>query len=139
MPFKPGQSGNPSGRPKGCLGKFTTVKNAYIKLFEELGAEEGIKQFMHEPVAVEHVFDPKNPTGPGKKKYIYNMHQKKLWFYTIMSKMLVDKAENNINVTVNALPSITIDNKELTYNVGTTKPTITAQHEPKTTPNRYEV
>ena len=35
MPFEPGQSGNPSGRPKGAAGKSTAkIKEAYHKLLE---------------------------------------------------------------------------------------------------------
>ena len=35
MPFEPGQSGNPSGRPKGAKGKSTEkIKQAYHMLLE---------------------------------------------------------------------------------------------------------
>ena len=33
----PGSSGNPNGRPVGSKNKFTTLKNAFIETFEELG------------------------------------------------------------------------------------------------------
>ena len=36
MPFEPGQSGNPSGRPKGAAGKSTAkIKEAYHMLLED--------------------------------------------------------------------------------------------------------
>lgn len=44
MPFKPGESGNPSGRPKGAKDKFTDLKQAFLDVFEKIeteGQEEG--------------------------------------------------------------------------------------------------
>ena len=35
--FVEGSSGNPNGRPVGSKNKFTTLKNAFIETFEELG------------------------------------------------------------------------------------------------------
>ena len=35
--FVEGSSGNPNGRPLGSKNKFTTLKNAFIETFEELG------------------------------------------------------------------------------------------------------
>ena len=35
--FVAGSSGNPNGRPVGSQNKFTTLKNAFIETFEELG------------------------------------------------------------------------------------------------------
>ena len=38
--FVEGSSGNPNGRPVGSKNKFTTLKNAFIETFEELGGVE---------------------------------------------------------------------------------------------------
>ncbi len=34
MTFKKGQSGNPAGRPKGCLDKYTRIKHMIIDILE---------------------------------------------------------------------------------------------------------
>lgn len=47
--FKPGQpSPNPSGRPKGTLNKFTTLKKAFLEAFELLGGVQGLVDFANQ-------------------------------------------------------------------------------------------
>lgn len=41
-PFPKGQSGNPRGRRKGSVNKFTTLKAAFLSVFERLGGEEAL-------------------------------------------------------------------------------------------------
>jgi len=38
--FQPGESGNPNGRKKGTPNKFTTLKKAFMNVFERLGGED---------------------------------------------------------------------------------------------------
>ena len=40
--FVEGSSGNPNGRPLGSKNKFTTLKNAFIETFEELGGVDNL-------------------------------------------------------------------------------------------------
>jgi hypothetical protein len=41
-PFKPNQCPNPSGRPKGSVNKFTTLKAAFLNVFERMGGEDAL-------------------------------------------------------------------------------------------------
>ncbi len=43
MPFKPGQSGNPDGRPKGSLNKETLAKLERRRIFDEEAGKMFIK------------------------------------------------------------------------------------------------
>ena len=134
MPFTKGHHLS-KGRPNGCLNKFTTVKNAFTEWFEDMGGTAGLHQFVHEPIGVEQVFDPENPTQL-KKQYIYDVHNNKKFLLSLVSKMLVDKQENNTNVTVNVLQNIKVNGEEKTYNVGNAK---TVGNESKDTPGRYTI
>lgn len=44
MPFKAGQSGNPSGRPKGALGESTQAKRDLVAWIKEDGMERFISE-----------------------------------------------------------------------------------------------
>lgn len=44
--FKPGQSGNPDGRPKGSKNKASKLKEAYVAVFEELGGPTALKKWV---------------------------------------------------------------------------------------------
>jgi len=46
-PFKPGQSGNPKGKPKGAVCKFTTLKAAFLSVFERTGGEDGLLEWVN--------------------------------------------------------------------------------------------
>ncbi len=39
MKYQKGQSGNPKGKPKGTVCKFTTLKAAFLNVFEKMGGE----------------------------------------------------------------------------------------------------
>ena len=43
--FVEGLSGNPNGRPVGSKNKFTTLKNAFIETFEELGGVDNLVEW----------------------------------------------------------------------------------------------
>ena len=51
MKFKPGQSGNPSGRPKGALSKRVALKNLLEELFIENNdlAREKLQELLDDP------------------------------------------------------------------------------------------
>ena len=44
--FVEGSSGNPNGRPLGSKNKFTTLKNAFIETFEELGGVDNLVEWL---------------------------------------------------------------------------------------------
>jgi hypothetical protein len=46
-PFKKGQSGNPKGKPKGAVCKFTTLKAAFLNVFERTGGEDGLLEWVN--------------------------------------------------------------------------------------------
>ncbi len=48
MPWKPGESGNPLGRPKGAQNKFSEIKRAFSEVFERLGGAEGLLEWIAE-------------------------------------------------------------------------------------------
>ena len=44
--YKKGQSGNPSGRPKGTKNRVTKdIKSAYLEVFQRLGGIDGLKKW----------------------------------------------------------------------------------------------
>ena len=43
--FVEGSSGNPNGRPVGSKNKFTTLKNAFIETFEEIGGVDNLVEW----------------------------------------------------------------------------------------------
>lgn len=46
--FKAGASGNPNGRPKGSLNRFTNLKDAFLGAFEDLGGRKGLVKWAKE-------------------------------------------------------------------------------------------
>jgi hypothetical protein len=47
-PFQPGVSANPRGRPKGSVNKFTTLKQAFLSVFERMGGEDELLKWAQE-------------------------------------------------------------------------------------------
>lgn len=46
MKFQKGQSGNPKGKAKGAVCKFTTLKAAFLNVFERMGGEDELLAFV---------------------------------------------------------------------------------------------
>ena len=46
-PYRKGQSGNPKGKPKGAVCKFTTLKAAFLNVFERMGGENGLLEWVN--------------------------------------------------------------------------------------------
>ena len=46
-PYRKGQSGNPKGKPKGAVCKFTTLKAAFLNVFERTGGENGLLEWVN--------------------------------------------------------------------------------------------
>jgi len=46
-PFQPGISANPRGRRKGSVNKFTTLKAAFLNVFERAGGEDGLLEWVN--------------------------------------------------------------------------------------------
>jgi len=46
-PFQPGISANPRGRRKGSVNKFTTLKAAFLNVFERTGGENGLLEWVN--------------------------------------------------------------------------------------------
>lgn len=46
--FLRGQSGHPEGRPRGSANKYTNLKDAFIKVFEDLGGTQGLYDWADE-------------------------------------------------------------------------------------------
>ena len=44
--FERGKSGNPNGRPKGSKNKLTELKDAYLGVFDGLGGQKGLKEWV---------------------------------------------------------------------------------------------
>ena len=81
MPFKPGQSGNPSGRPKGAKDKLARpIKENIEKAFEELGGIEGLVEW-------------------GKKN---NFNRAKLygWYFSMLPSNVDADVSGNIGITL---------------------------------------
>lgn len=45
-PFLPGNNANPRGRRKGSVNKFTTLKAAFLSVFERTGGEDGLLEWV---------------------------------------------------------------------------------------------
>ena len=45
--FKPGEVTNPRGRRKGSINKFTTLKAAFLSVFERTGGEDGLLEWVN--------------------------------------------------------------------------------------------
>ena len=43
--WKKGQSGNPSGRPKGTLDKFTDLKTSFLNVYKRLGGDDAFLEW----------------------------------------------------------------------------------------------
>ena len=84
MRYKKGQSGNPSGRPRGTKNKFTVdLKDAFLKAFEKSGGVEGLTDWVN-----------RNPRNRGM-------------FYQTITKML----PSNILMDVDGDLTLTIKRK----------------------------
>ena len=46
--FPPKNNANPRGRPKGSVNKFTTLKQAFLNVFERMGGEDELLKWARE-------------------------------------------------------------------------------------------
>ena len=46
MPWKPGESGNPLGRPRGSKNRFSEIKEGFTEAFERMGGVEGLVEWI---------------------------------------------------------------------------------------------
>ena len=120
------------GRKKGTPNKFTSIKESFLEVFNELGGSEGLHQFIFEPIDVEEEFKD----GKFVKVYKYDVHGNKKFVYAMMSKMLTDKTESDKqNVTINVMPTIKVEVPDT--DAARTTSNITSST--KITATRYEV
>ena len=71
MAFKPGDKGNPNGRPKGSENKFTNLKQSFLDVFEKIEKES-----------------EKNSEVKSLYKLAIKNDKNQMTFYQIISKML---------------------------------------------------
>jgi len=84
MAFKPGDKGNPNGRPKGSGNKFTNLKQAFLDVFEKI--EEEAK---------------KNPELKSFYEWSTKNDRNRALFYQLISKMLPSNMtiDGDLNLT----------------------------------------
>jgi hypothetical protein len=83
MPFEKGQSGNPDGRKKGSQNKFTSLKDAFLDAFEQLGGSKALIDWAKKSERNKGAFFqmitkmlPTNMTGDVKAKIIVELNKK---------------------------------------------------------------
>ena len=101
MPTPKFQKGNP-GKPKGAKNKFTTLKDAFIGAFKDIGGQAALTQWMNEGI---RYVDKR--TG---KVHILSIHNRKQEFFKMIASMLPK------DVVLSGDP-----NNPLNINVGTIK------------------
>ncbi len=82
MPYKKGESGNPEGRPTGSKNEFTTLKDAFLDAFKELGGSQALIDWAKKGERNKAMFFqmitkmlPTNMTGDMKAKVIVELRK----------------------------------------------------------------
>ncbi len=82
MTFKKGESGNPDGRPEGAVGQFTSLKDAFLDAFKELGGSQALIDWAKKSERNKAQFFgmitkmlPTNMTGDMKAKVIVELRK----------------------------------------------------------------
>jgi hypothetical protein len=98
-PFPKGVSGNPKGKPKGAVCKFTTLKDAFLGAFQNIGGQQAIEDWLNESCTIRD----KN----GKVIKIAFGDRKKE-FFKMITPMLPKEVtlSGNLDVNVNTIKGI---------------------------------
>ena len=102
--FKPGESGNPNGRPKNCLGSKTLIQQVWNEEIKDANGDKRIEGLL----AIKAMFKKAKRGDVGA-------------FRVLVERMEgMPKQEVDLNTTIVEMPRIKKDGKEVNFGIGTT-------------------